>query len=137
MLQKQNSAKSSLADRLAFDDPIWDKPDLEEDLEPSFESFNKCIYARIHKFGVIYKLTCTANNREYVGQTITYDYPNVACQLKRVIEHFHQLRKGLHDKICIQKDWTKHGEQSFRPAILEIYDERMFANRDVFKDFLN
>jgi hypothetical protein len=138
--------KPSLSDRLAFDDSSWDKPDLQDYIFSGLTHAKSLKSSKVSnnlsqqkwRKGIIYKISCLANGREYVGQTI------VACsipdhepkQLRRIIQHFQGLKKGIHDKSSMQRDWIKYGEEKFKFSIIEVYDERMFNSYYSFKNFL-
>ncbi|WP_375494125.1 hypothetical protein [uncultured Nostoc sp.] len=137
--------KASLADRLAFDDSMWDEFELID-----FCSDNHSYNEKVQKAklvtkirnqewvqGILYKICCLANNREYIGQTTCIRIPALPKSLSRVIGHLNALRNNSHDKASMQKDWNKYGKENFEVSIVEIYDERMVSDIRDFKAFLN
>ena len=60
----------------------------------------------------IYKITCTANKRIYIGSANNL--------YRRQYEHFRVLRQNKHHNPHIQRAWNKHGEQSFTFEVLEL-----------------
>jgi Straboviridae intron-associated endonuclease 1 len=59
----------------------------------------------------IYKITCTANKRIYIGS---------ATNLReRSRQHFRFLRQNKHHNQHLQRAWNKYGEQSFTFEVLE------------------
>lgn len=61
--------------------------------------------------GVIYRITCTANGRCYVGST--------AQPAQRKRQHFHLLRAGRHHSRHLQRAYAKHGESALAWEIIE------------------
>lgn len=59
----------------------------------------------------IYKITCTANKKIYVGSAVNLH--------KRCNAHFNALRQHKHKNPHLQNAWNKYGEQSFTFSILE------------------
>lgn len=59
----------------------------------------------------IYKITNIINDKFYIGSAVNID--------KRRNQHLHNLRKGKHPNIHLQRSFDKHGELSFRFEILE------------------
>lgn len=59
----------------------------------------------------IYKITCTANKKIYIGSAINLR------QRKR--NHFNTLRRNVHHNQHLQNAWNKYGEQAFIFEILE------------------
>lgn len=131
--------KPSLSDRLAFDDSSWDEPDLENCVFSGLTHVKKLkVSQQQWRKGIIYKISCLANNREYVGQTIVPCLmpDNEPKQLRRIIRHFQSLKKGMHEKSSMQRDWIRYGQQNFESSVIEVYDERMFNSNYSFKNFL-
>lgn len=62
----------------------------------------------------IYKIVNTYNNKLYVGSCIG--------QYLRKGQHWHKLRKGIHDNSHLQSAWNKYGEDSFIFEVLEHVD---------------
>jgi group I intron endonuclease len=59
----------------------------------------------------IYKITCTENNKFYIGST--------ANKTQRWAKHRRQLRNGTHINKNLQSSWSKYGEDSFIFEVLE------------------
>ena len=62
----------------------------------------------------IYKITCSADERCYVGQSIDI--------VARWGKHKRTLRQGKHRSIFMQRAWDKHGEDTFAIEVLEEVD---------------
>lgn len=60
----------------------------------------------------IYKITCTANKKIYIGSTIDLQ--------RRQYEHFTKLRLNKHINTILQNAWNKYGESAFTFEVLEI-----------------
>jgi len=60
----------------------------------------------------IYKITCTATNKIYVGSAINLS--------KRKNNHFHSLKKNKHENSYLQNSFNKYGESFFIFETLEI-----------------
>lgn len=68
----------------------------------------------------IYKITCTANNKFYIGSSVDL--------LVRLREHISHLRKNYHHSKLMQRSFNKYGEKSFKIEILatlEVYNEEI------------
>src|SRR5260221_4464131 len=59
----------------------------------------------------IYKITCTANKRIYIGSAVNLR--------KRKSEHLSCLQQNKHGNPYMQNAWNKYGEQSFIFEVLE------------------
>lgn len=59
----------------------------------------------------IYKITCTVNQRFYIGSAIDLR--------RRKYEHWYGLRHNKHHNPILQNAWNKYGEQSFTFEVLE------------------
>lgn len=70
-------------------------------------------YKDLVKESCIYKITCTANNKIYVGSTISFQ--------KRVKDHRNDLKAGRHSSDYMQKCYNKYGESVFEIEILESF----------------
>lgn len=64
----------------------------------------------------VYKITCTANHKVYIGSTTEIR--------KRWSWHRSDLRRGIHHNRHLQFAWSKYGKQAFTFEILEMV---MFA----------
>jgi group I intron endonuclease len=60
----------------------------------------------------IYKITCTANEKIYIGSTVNLN--------KRKSDHFSYLRGNRHNNPKMQRAWNKYGEQAFTFEVLEL-----------------
>jgi|LakMenE18May11ns_1017448.scaffolds.fasta_scaffold9460150_1 group I intron endonuclease len=63
----------------------------------------------------IYKITCTATNKIYVGSAINLS--------KRKNNHFHSLKKNKHENSYLQNSFNKYGESFFIFETLEIVEK--------------
>ncbi len=70
------------------------------------------IYYRPPATSGIYKITCTANKKIYIGSAIN-------LRLRRK-DHFGMLRRGKHENPKLQNAWNKYGEQAFTFEVLEL-----------------
>lgn len=59
----------------------------------------------------IYLISCTANNKVYVGSSIDLR--------KRCLAHRWLLRRHQHENIKLQRAWNKYGESAFTFEVLE------------------
>src|SRR5260221_4490817 len=59
----------------------------------------------------IYKITCTANKRIYIGSAINLQ--------SRKRQHFSDLHLNKHSNPILQNAWNKYGEQTFTFDVLE------------------
>lgn len=65
----------------------------------------------------IYCIMNTVNGKKYVGSSIDIS--------SRWTSHRHDLKRGIHSNVHLQKSWDKYGENSFVFYILEeVYKER-------------
>lgn len=60
----------------------------------------------------IYKITCAANGKIYVGGSV-----NLRVRWR---QHRNALRKGIHRNQYLQRAWDKHGEAHFVFEVLEL-----------------
>lgn len=60
----------------------------------------------------IYKITCTANGKIYIGSS--------ADLHDRRRKHFNMLRQNKHHSPYLQRAWNKYGEQCFTFEVLEL-----------------
>jgi group I intron endonuclease len=61
--------------------------------------------------GIIYRITCTANSKFYIGSTVN--------KAQRWARHRKQLRDGTHPNKHMAAAWAKYGEAAFVFEILE------------------
>src|SRR5258705_1470084 len=66
----------------------------------------------IPKTSGIYKITCTANGKMYVGSAVNL--------LKRWSFHLWELRNNRPDNSRLQNAWNKYGESTFEFEIIEV-----------------
>lgn len=72
----------------------------------------------------IYKITCTGNNKVYVGQSVAIK--------RRWREHQKALKNGSHYNKYLQRAYDKYGEQSFVYEILEQCPSSKLNEREAF-----
>lgn len=60
----------------------------------------------------IYKITCKANKRIYIGSAVNLR--------RRKNGHWHTLRKNKHHSLHLQRAWNKYSEQAFTFEVLEL-----------------
>jgi group I intron endonuclease len=63
----------------------------------------------------IYKITCTANGKFYIGSSVNLR--------RRHYEHFHKLQTNAHANKHMQSAYNKHGSETFIFEILEVLPE--------------
>lgn len=68
--------------------------------------------SNIPKSSGIYRITCTATGKIYIGSSINLH--------KRWLEHCGGLRRGDHGNQKLQRAWDKYGAQSFIFEVLEL-----------------
>jgi group I intron endonuclease len=66
----------------------------------------------VPKASGIYKITCTANKKIYIGSAL-----NLRA---RKSNHFSALRRNKHGNPYLQRAWNKYGEQCFTFEVLEL-----------------
>ena len=66
----------------------------------------------IPKTSGIYKITCTANGKIYIGSSNNCEH--------RWMYHRRDLRGGRHHSIYLQRAWNKYGEKSFMFEVIEL-----------------
>lgn len=72
-------------------------------------------YSDDYKHG-IYKIINVINNKIYIGSAINL--------YKRMHNHIHQLKNGIHHSRHLQRLWDKYGEKSFKFYILEYIEDK-------------
>lgn len=85
--------------------------------------------------GVIYRITCTANGKFYIGSTVN--------KAQRWARHRKDLREGKHPNKIMQAAWTKYGEAAFLFEVLEDVDtavdlllaEQKYLDQHAGKDY--
>lgn len=85
--------------------------------------------------GVIYRITCTANGKFYIGSTVN--------KAQRWARHRKDLREGKHPNKSMQAAWTKYGEVAFLFEVLEDVDtavdlllaEQKYLDQHAGKDY--
>lgn len=63
----------------------------------------------------IYAITCLPTGKQYVGSAVRF--------ASRWSVHRHQLRRGTHHSIILQRAWDKYGESRFVFEVLEGVDD--------------
>lgn len=78
--------------------------------------------------GVIYRITCIANSKFYIGSTVN--------KAQRWARHRKGLRDGTHPNKHMAAAWAKHGEQAFVFEVLETVDDpaALFAAEQKYLD---
>lgn len=78
--------------------------------------------------GIIYRITCTANNKFYIGSTVN--------KAQRWARHRKQLRDGTHPNKHMAAAWAKYGETTFVFEVLESVDSpaALFAAEQKYLD---
>lgn len=78
--------------------------------------------------GIIYRITCTANNKFYIGSTVN--------KAQRWARHRKQLRDGTHPNKHMAAAWAKYGEATFVFEVLESVDSpaALFAAEQKYLD---
>lgn len=72
----------------------------------------------------IYRITCTANGKIYIGQSKRL--------LKRINEHRSLLLHRRHTNLHMQGTWNKYGETSFVFDIIEICEYAVLTEREQY-----
>ena len=72
----------------------------------------------------IYKITCLANNRVYIGQTKHLK--------KRKAEHLRSLKNQSHHSTLLQRSWNKYGKNLFKHEIIEECDINNVDEKEVY-----
>lgn len=73
----------------------------------------------------IYKISCSANGKFYIGSTRT----NL---VQRMSAHKTRLRNGIHDNLKMQSSWNKYGEAAFSFDIIETCEPEIAYDREQF-----
>jgi group I intron endonuclease len=78
--------------------------------------------------GIIYRITCTTNNKFYIGSTVN--------KAQRWARHRKQLRDGTHPNKHMAAAWAKYGEAAFVFEVLEDVAEpaELFAAEQKYLD---
>lgn len=78
--------------------------------------------------GIIYRISCTANNKFYIGSTVN--------KAQRWARHRKQLRDGTHPNKHMAAAWAKYGEAAFVFEVLESVDDSaaLFASEQKYLD---
>lgn len=72
----------------------------------------------------IYKITCTANGKIYIGSAVNLH--------KRWVNHKSALNMGNHRNDYLQKAWKKHGETCFTVEIIELCERSVVIDREQY-----
>ena len=73
---------------------------------------------KYHSVAGIYRITCTVNNKSYIGSSVDIS--------ERGIQHLSDLRHNRHHSIYLQRSFNKYGEEAFTFEILatfQVYNE--------------
>lgn len=71
-----------------------------------------------HKVGGVYRITCLANKRVYIGSSARVGM--------RINEHKYRLRHDKHHSRHLQRAWDKYGEDAFEFEVLALEEDRKF-----------
>ena len=72
----------------------------------------------------IYKITCSENNKVYVGQAI-----NIQDRWKT---HIQCLNRNKHHNIHLQRAWNKYGENNFKFDIIEYCEKEDLNDKEIY-----
>lgn len=77
------------------------------------------------KQGGIYKITCSINNKIYIGSTNSFS--------ERKYHHFHTLENNTHRNTYLQRAYNKYGCECFEFSIIEVLNENdKINNREIY-----
>lgn len=62
----------------------------------------------------VYSITCLVNEKVYFGRSQETE--------KRWRSHKNSLRRGIHNNLSLQRDWTEYGEENFTFVVLHSVD---------------
>lgn len=71
----------------------------------------------------IYKITCTVNNRYYVGST-------TRSFIERFRSHKRLLKQNRHNNFHLQRDWNRYGLNLFTFEILQVCTDKSSVLKD-------
>ena len=72
----------------------------------------------------IYKITCLANNKSYIGQSVSIK--------RRWATHKRELASGIHHNEYLQRSYDKYGKDNFTYEILELCPKEKLNEREQF-----
>lgn len=72
----------------------------------------------------IYCIENIINNKKYIG--LSGDIK------RRWLEHKSELRRGVHVNTCLQRAWSKYGEDNFKFYIIELCSEDHLSERECY-----
>ena len=72
----------------------------------------------------IYKITCSENNKVYVGQAI-----NIQDRWKT---HIQCLNRNKHHNIHLQRAWNKYGENNFKFDVIEYCEKEDLNDKEIY-----
>ncbi len=72
----------------------------------------------------IYKITNQTNDKVYIGKSVDI--------LTRWRHHERELQRGKHCNVHLQASWNKHGELSFKFEVVEVCDETLLKEREIY-----
>ena len=70
----------------------------------------------------IYKITCLATNKSYIGQSVSIK--------RRWATHKRELAKNIHYNTYLQNAYNKYGEENFTYEILELCSKDKLNERE-------
>lgn len=72
----------------------------------------------------IYKITNQTNDKVYIGKSVD--------MFTRWRHHERELQRGKHCNVHLQKSWDKYGENSFKFEVVEVCDEKLLKDREMY-----
>lgn len=87
-----------------------------------------CKLTELPKISCIYKITCTENNRFYIGSAISFR--------KRVKDHRNNLLRKEHSSYKLQNDFNKLGKEKFEIEIIVNFNQIIEFKSDDYKEIL-
>lgn len=72
----------------------------------------------------IYKITCSGNNKVYIGQSVAIG--------RRWATHKRELSNGTHSNKYLQRAYDKYGEKSFSYEVIELCKKEKLNEREQF-----
>lgn len=72
----------------------------------------------------IYKITNQTNDKVYIGKSVD--------MFTRWRHHERELQRGKHCNVHLQKSWNKYGENTFKFEVVEVCDEKLLKDREMY-----
>ena len=81
----------------------------------------------------IYKITCTANNRFYIGSASCFLNSLSKIGFRgRLAQHLSNLNRNRHRNVILQNSWNLYGEDTFVFEILELTTPKDAIHREQY-----